>query len=219
MPPEVTMKTYPPERTSNAADALSASRLSRRAVLKWFAATATAPKLPDLGTEALATSNPVTAPPATKGYGTDPDVSGYYKPGDFWPLTLTAAQRESVTTLADIILPADHLGPAASDVRVTDFLDEWLSAPYPIQQKDRATILPGLEWLEEESQKRFQKRFIALSTVQQHTLCDDICWPADAAARFKKAAEFLSVSGRWLPAPTIAPSRVGGRWATSATCR
>lgn len=185
------MKTSQRNGIRDTVNALDASRLSRRTVMKWFAAAAGAANLPDLGPGVFAASSSVTAPPTTHGYGTDPDVSGYYKPGDFWPLTLTAAQRETAISLADVILPADHLGPAASDVRVTDFLDEWLSAPYPAQQKDRTVIMPGLQWLEEESQRRFQTLFKSLGKDQQHVICDDICWPADAAARFKKAAEFF----------------------------
>ncbi len=187
----IAMKTSQANGIRDATNDLITSRLSRRTVMKWFAATAAAANLPDPGAGPLAANTPVTTPPATKGYGTDPDVSGYYKPGDFWALTLTATQREIVSSLADILLPGDHLGPAASDLRVTDFVDEWLSAPYPVQQKDRTVILPGLGWIEEESQRRFQKGFNSIGTLQRHAICDDICWPADAAARFKKAAEFF----------------------------
>jgi hypothetical protein len=158
-------------------------RLPRRTVLKWFAAAATATQIPDFG---------FGAPPAAKGYGTDPDLAKFYQPGDFWPLTLTTAQRETVTVLADLILPADHLGPAASAVRVPDFIDEWVSAPYPQQQKDRDVLLPGLVWLEEESQKRFAKKLSALGDEQKRATADDICWPADAKPEFKKAAVFFT---------------------------
>jgi hypothetical protein len=168
-----------------AQDLTTLPRLSRREVLKWFAATAVALQLPDLALGAEATA------PAAKGYGTDPDVSGYYKPGDFWPLTLTETQRRTVTALADTILPADHLGPAASTVRVPDFIDEWLSAPYPRQQSDRKTFLPGLKWLEDEALKRFQKGFARLSAAQQRAICEDICSSKRARPEFKSAASFF----------------------------
>src|SRR6266436_3509199 len=79
----------------------------------------------------------------------------------------------------------------ASEVRVPDYLDEWLSATYPPQQKDREVLLPGLQWLEDESHKRFTKDFAALSDEQKRALADDICWPADAKPEFKKAAAFF----------------------------
>jgi hypothetical protein len=154
--------------------------------LKWFAAVAAATQLPDFGR-----AEPTAAAPPAKGYGMDPDLSKFYQPGDFWPLTLTREQRATVTALADLILPADHLGPAASAVRVPDFIDEWVSAPYALQQKDRDALLPGLKWLEGESQKRFSKDFASLGDAEQRAIADDICWPADAKAEFKKAAAFF----------------------------
>jgi hypothetical protein len=162
------------------------TRLPRRTVLKWFAAAAAATQLPDFGNNSLA-----SAAPASKGYGSDPDLSKFYQPGDFWPLTLTKAQRATVTALADLILPADHLGPAASDVHVPEMIDEWVSAPYPVQQKDREALLPGLQWLEEESNKRFAKPFPSLSEAEKRAIADDICWPPDAKPEFKKAATFF----------------------------
>jgi hypothetical protein len=162
-----------------------AARLPRRTVLKWFAAVAAA-TLPDFGSSAQA-----AAAPLAKGYGTDPDLAKFYQPGDFWPLTLTPAQRQTVTALADLILPADHLGPAASEVRVPDFIDEWISAPYPQQQKDRDAVLPGLQWIEEESPKRFSKDFASLTEAEKRAIADDICWPADAKPQFKKVAAFF----------------------------
>jgi hypothetical protein len=154
--------------------------------LKWFAAVAAAAQLPEFGGAGLG-----AAAPAATGYGTDPDLSKFYQPGDFWPLTLSKAQRETVTALADLILPADHLGPAASEVHVPAMIDEWVSAPYPAQQKDREALLPGLQWLDDEANKRFSKAFPALGEAEKRAIADDICWPADAKPEFKKAAAFF----------------------------
>ncbi|MDB5318954.1 MAG: Tat pathway signal protein [Phycisphaerales bacterium] len=115
-----------------------------------------------------------------------------HQPGDLWPLTFTAAQRKTATALADVILPKDELGPAASSVGVVEMVDEWVSAPYPAQQADRPVILDGLAWIETESTKRFGKLFAALSEAQKHAICDDICFHATAKAEFKKAAGFFS---------------------------
>jgi hypothetical protein len=166
----------------------SAARLPRRQVLKWFAAVAAAVNLPDLRLGAQTTP---AAAPAAKGYGMDPDLSKFYAPGDVWPLSLTPEQRKTLTALADLILPADHLGPAASEVRVPDYLDEWISAPYPVQQKDRDTIVPGLRWLDDESKKRFSAEFAALTEAQRSAIVDDICYGPEAKPEFKKAASFF----------------------------
>lgn len=157
------------------------NRLPRRTVLKWFAAAAATMHLPELRAQTTA-----------KGYGTDPNIAKFYEPGAFWPLTFTAAQRKTAVALADVILPKDHLGPAASELRVVDYIDEWISAPYETQQKDRDMILPGLEWIEAEARKRFAKDFAALSAEQHRVICDDICYAAKAKAEFKKSASFFA---------------------------
>lgn len=180
------MKSEKPSTPDSTERTSEDTRLPRRTVLRWFAAAAAATQIPAFGGSGLG-----AAAPAAKGYGTDPDLSKFYQPGDFWPLTLTKAQRETVTALADLILPADHLGPAASEVHVPEMIDEWVSAPYAAQQKDRDALLPGLEWLEDESRKRFSKAFPSLSEAEKRAIADDICWPADAKPEFKKAAAFF----------------------------
>ncbi len=166
-------------------------RLSRRTVLKWFASATAVMQIGALESLNYVANAAEAVKPTAKGYGQDPDVSQYYNPGDFWPLTFTKEEKETTAALADVILPADQFGPAASAVRVPDFMDEWISAPYPVQVADRAVIVPGLKWLAEESQKRFKKSFAALNDTQKRAICDDICWPADARLEFSKAAQFF----------------------------
>jgi len=192
------------QTAESAKSELLAARLPRRTVLKWIAAMAASSQLPEFGANSAVEAAEGPAPAANapaptpsgsvqtaKGYGTDPLLSKFYAPGDVWPLTFSPEERKTATALADLILPADHLGPAASEVRTPDYIDEWISAPYPIQQKDREIILPGLAWLGEESRKRFGKDFAALGDEEKRAIADDICWPADAKPEFKKAAAFF----------------------------
>jgi hypothetical protein len=158
-------------------------RLSRRDVLKYIAAVSAA--------SALGETSAFTAEQAAKGYGTDPSLAKIYARGDVWPLTFSGPEKTAATALADVIFPADDLGPAASALRVTDFIDEWVSAPYPDQQGRRPVILEGLAWLDAESQKRFAKPFAAASAEQKTAICDDIAWPDDAKPEYKKGAEFF----------------------------
>jgi hypothetical protein len=72
-----------------------------------------------------------------KGYGPDPSMVKIYQPGDVWPLTLTEPQRRTTRALCDLIIPADDTSPSASAVGVPDFIDEWISSPYPAQAGDR----------------------------------------------------------------------------------
>jgi len=137
-----------------------------------------AAKVPDLNT--------------SKGYGTDPKLVKSYKPGEVWPLTLNPRQTKCATALADTIIPKDDLGPAASEVGVVEMIDEWVSAPYPDQQRDRPMILQGLEWTDQEAAKRFKTDFANLSEAQRHAICDDICFGANAAERFRGPARFFN---------------------------
>ena len=105
------------------------------------------------------------------GYGTDPDLSN---PVISWSLTMNNAQLQVTAALCDVILPADDRSPAASALGVPDFVDEWISAPYPRQQEDRELILDGLEWLEQECLQRFGDGFAAIGRARQHELLDDL---------------------------------------------
>jgi len=125
------------------------------------------------------------------GYGTDPKLVKDYKPGDVWPLTFNEPQKKTAAALADAIIPADDLGPAASEVGVVEMIDEWVSAPYPQQQSDRPVILDGLSLLENESLDRFNRRFEALKGDQRKAICDDICFEPKAKPEHKKLARFF----------------------------
>jgi hypothetical protein len=161
--------------------------MDRRTALKWMmAAAASTALVPHLARGQART-------PAAKPYGTDPDLMRHYKPGDVWPLTFTDAQRLTAAALCDVIIPADTESPAASAVGVVDFLDEWISAPYPDQREDREIILPGLAWIEEESVKRFGGGFAGLTDAQKTAICDDICHAAKAKPEFKKPARFFAM--------------------------
>jgi hypothetical protein len=168
--------------------------MDRRTTIKWvLAASASAPFLKGLafGREAFAAGAGAHVPAAT-GYGTDPKLLNTFKPGELWPLTFTPAQRRTATALSDLIIPADDTSPSASAVGVVDFLDEWISAPYKNQRRDRKILLDGFKWLDRESAKRFSEPFAALSATQQRAICDDICYVAKAAHRFAGAAKFFA---------------------------
>ena len=165
--------------------------VSRRQAMQWVLTAVAASALP---TASFGKSRAQVAanPGALKGYGTDPNLIKTYAPGAFWPLTLSDPQKKAATALADVILPKDQYGPAASDLGVPAMVDEWISAPYPLQQTDRPVILDGLDWIDAESNKRFRKSFSDLTIETKHTLCDDICYVATAKPPFEKPAAFFS---------------------------
>jgi hypothetical protein len=168
--------------------------MDRRTSIKWMrAAAASVPSLRNyaFGGEPLASSATARLP-SKSGYGTDPNLVNTYKPGELWPLTFTAKQRKTATALSDLIIPADDMSPSASAVGVIEFIDEWISAPYKPNRKDRQVVLEGFGWLDRESTKRFSKPFAALDPAQQGAICDDICHAAKAKPKFVNAAKFFA---------------------------
>lgn len=118
------------------------SKIDRRTALTWVgvvgAATAVAGGVVVVGAQIDGTSE-------TKGYGTDPKLNPPIKAP--WPRILTEEQLQTAALLADHILPASGEAPAASALGIPDFIDEWVSAPYPDQMKDRPVIVDGLKAL------------------------------------------------------------------------
>mgnify|MGYP003385666640 CR=1 FL=1 len=121
------------------------SKIDRRTAITWIgvvgAATAAAAGVvvygPKMGGKAEA-----------KGYGTDPNLVEPAKAP--WPRILTPDQLQTAAILADYILPASTTAPSASALGVPDFIDEWVSAPYPDQVASRSRIVPGLNDLGRE---------------------------------------------------------------------
>ena len=163
--------------------------MDRRTSIKWMMAAAAAMQSLQLQAGESAARD---IAPNQAGYGTDPDLVKEWKAGGPWPLTLGDGARLTTAALCDLIIPADEQSPAASKVGVVDFIDEWISAPYPQQRGDRELILPGLLWIEAEAQKRFGKSFPALSGAQQGAIADDICSAAKAKPEFSTAARFFA---------------------------
>jgi Gluconate 2-dehydrogenase subunit 3 len=161
--------------------------MDRRKSIQWVLAASAV--WPALGRRIVHAET--TAP--SGGYGTDPNLIPASKPGQFWPLTLTPAQRQLASVLADIIIPADEQSPGAAAVGVVEFIDEWVSAPYPAQQEDKKTILAGFVWLDDESGRRHGKDFSSLDPLQQAGICDDICSETRAMAEHRDAARFFAL--------------------------
>jgi hypothetical protein len=167
-------------------------RVDRRTTIKWILAASAA--LPAMQRVDFAQGQvaPHAQPIAARGYGADPDLTRVYQPGDVWPLTFTNEQRRTAAALSDLIIPEDSESPAASAVGVVDFIDEWISAPYPAQREDRTTILAGLAWLDAESMRRFRRRFADADVTQMTTICDEICYVPRARPELESAAEFFA---------------------------
>ena len=171
----------------------------RREVLKILAAVAAMPTVfascrttnPGGGGKApVATSdteNVVRARPA--GTPTDPDLHTKFV---FWNLKLSDEELATAKALCNVILPPDHRSRGAGDIGVQDFVNEWVSAPYPKHEQDLKTIREGLVWLKDASHEAGGARFEALSPEAQTTLCDRICDPGKAAEADQPGARFFA---------------------------
>jgi gluconate 2-dehydrogenase gamma chain len=187
-------ETLPPE-------ALLQIGINRRQAIVRLATAAAATSAPAAALAAAPTvpaapAAPVVAPAASgslaKG-SLDPRDPDLVNPVLLWKKILTADELATTAALCDVIIPADERSPAASQVAVPDFIDEWVSAPYPRQKADGLVVRGGLAWLNTESNRRFGKRFVALSLAQKTAICDDIAFEDTARARFKAGARFFDV--------------------------
>ena len=167
------------------------TKVDRRTTIKWLAATMAASASGCSSTDRFVGEE---IPPVSQaallgtaqgtdgvGIGIDPDLLHPVVP---WRRTMTEAQLGLAAALADVVLPADDSSPAASALGVHEFVDEWVSAPYPRQQADRELVLAGLEQLERGSRERFGVSFRGATTLQQDQLVDDVAG-SEFFARFR----------------------------------
>jgi hypothetical protein len=162
--------------------------INRRMAMKAIAAMGlSASALTGEPTPAGLAAKPGAGPAGTL---TDPDLVNPEIP---WERTLSKEALETLAAMVDLILPADERSPSASELGAYDFIDEWVSAPYPTQQEHRAILMAGLDWLEKACDRDFGKPFSQLSSEQQRTICDQICHLPDAAEENMVGAAFFSL--------------------------
>jgi Gluconate 2-dehydrogenase subunit 3 len=165
--------------------------MDRRKAVQWMLASLAATSVIKASSPAFAASPVSRHTLVAKGYGTDPDLNRVYHPGELWPLTFTETQRRQAAVLCDLIFPADETSPSASSLKVHDFVNEWISSPYPESSVDLEPITECLKWFDEEAQKRFQKALPDLSMEQLHSIADDVAFGAKQT-QFQKPAKYFS---------------------------
>jgi len=173
--------------------------ITRRVTLAWVAAASASPWA--VGESAMAQAQPAAgaqsglwkevsvAPVSAPGYGQDPDL---LKPTVPWPLSLTDDQRAVMRTIADLMLPADAHSPSGSALHIDAFVDEWVSAPYLQQQRDRVVILSGLAWLDAESNARFGQTFAQAGDAQRRFIFDSIAFKNAVRPGYERPAFFFA---------------------------
>jgi len=152
-------------------------KIDRRLAIKWMLAVsagAVMARTRVLGAPGHSGPPGVPMPEPAHGYGTDPNMVKPSKPGDYWPLTFTEAQRRQAAVLSDLVIPTEGAHPSASAVGVVDFLDEWVSAPYRDNVRDRKIVLDGMAWLDEESVRRTGRSFAESSDADRASLAEEM---------------------------------------------
>ena len=170
----------------------NSGQIDRRQALKWIGAAAAAAAIFPHASAQDKLPRPASTAPGGQRIGTDPVLNKNYVPGDLWPLTLTSKQRKAAASLTDLILPPNNPGDKLpSQLGVQEFIDEWISSPYDETLNDRPVITEGLDWLDAEAQRRFQKDFADLAEPQKCAIADDICGKTPVKKEFKSAQNFF----------------------------
>lgn len=167
------------------------TEISRRVTLAWIAAASAYAGSARAQDAAQPSTWPDAAPPpiSAAGYGQDPDIVAAKVP---WPLTLDPHQREALRIAADLMLPADAHSPSGGSLKLDAFIDEWVSAPYPQQARDREILLPGLAWLDTECRRRFQADFVQATDAQRRVVFDAIAWRDRVQPGYQRPARFFA---------------------------
>jgi hypothetical protein len=100
-------------------------------------------------------------------------------------------ERKLLDRLADLILPADDRGPAASTAGTTEFI-AFMANDYPAF---KMPLRAGLAWLSRESLERFGNNdFTQLQEAQQTAILDDIAYlPADKTEELTAPVAFFDL--------------------------
>jgi len=89
-------------------------------------------------------------------------------------LEQTPVRKRNLVELVNKIIPKDQNGPSAGELGVPDFLDEWVSAPFPEQQKDLLLFQKGLDQVENFSLTKYNKTFSEITSNQKNDILDKI---------------------------------------------
>lgn len=98
-------------------------------------------------------------------------------------------ELETLAVLCDIILPSNAQFPSATEVGVPDFM-EFIVKDLPYHQ---LPIRGGLMWLDNRSNRQFQKVFKDCSLEEQKALCDEIAFPEKTEPELQPGIKFFSL--------------------------
>lgn len=164
--------------------------MDRRKLLQVLGAAAA---LPAASAPADTTPEQAPAGPPWTGPAGTPSDPNLVTPKIWWRKVLQPGELATLAVLCDTIIPADGHSPAASQVGVPDYINEWVSAPYDYQREALVRLRGGLAWLNHEAGRRFNRPFAGLTEAERHQICDDICYEKTAKPEFLGPARFFDM--------------------------
>lgn len=115
------------------------------------------------------------------------------------PTFFTEHEYDTVKVLVDVILPKDERSGSATEAGVPEFMD-FTMADQPARQ---TAMRGGLAWIDAESNRRFDKTFLACTDAERRQILDTIAGyappPPDGAhgIAFFRSFRDLTASGFW----------------------
>lgn len=115
-----------------------------------------------------------------------------------------AHEMKTISMLADIIIPEDHISGSATYAKVPEFI-EFIVKDMP---KHQLPMRGGLKWLDLQCLKRYEKSFSDCSSQQQIEMIDQIAWPEKAKPEMNQGVAFFNLM-RDLTATGFFTSQIG----------
>lgn len=100
----------------------------------------------------------------------------------------TDHEMKTVTVLGDLIIPADEKSGSASDAGTPEFIEFMMKD----QPQHQVGMRGGLRWLDIQSMKKFEKKFIDASEAQQKEILDQIAYPEKAPPEMSQGVMFFN---------------------------
>lgn len=114
-------------------------------------------------------------------------AAGVYK-----PKALNAHEYQTVTKLADLIIPPEGAEPGGAGAGAPEFIDLMCSG----SEKMAQIWLGGLAWLDDQSLKRYEATFVAAKPAQQTELLDLIAYRRNDAPEVGPGIRFFDWARR-----------------------
>ncbi|MDJ1484414.1 gluconate 2-dehydrogenase subunit 3 family protein [Cytophagaceae bacterium YF14B1] len=101
----------------------------------------------------------------------------------------TDTELQTIRILCDIIIPADAHSGSASQAKVPEFI-EFMAKDIPSLQ---TPLTGGLQWINQQSNKRFGKAFALCTAAQRIEIVDDIAYPEQAKPEMSQGVAFFNL--------------------------